>query len=74
LASCASNPPLLQTQFVTPPATLLQPTPKPVFAGRTNLDLATYALDLKDALQSCNDDKAALRNWINKVSNGRPAH
>lgn len=46
-----------------PPAVLLQEVPAPGLRGRTNADLAEWALELKAALKLANEDKAQLREW-----------
>lgn len=43
------------------PAYLTAETPVPLWTGATNADLVEYALDLRQALGSCNADKAAIR-------------
>lgn len=43
------------------PAYLTAETPVPLWSGSTNADLVVYALDLRQALESCNADKAAIR-------------
>lgn len=48
---------------MTPPAALMQQTPAPTMGGRTNGVLLDYALDVRAALDQCNADKAALREW-----------
>lgn len=60
LTACASNP----VTAPVPPAGLLQPCPNPPFAGRTNGDLARYALALRGYLDDCNADKAALSEYF----------
>lgn len=46
-----------------PPASLLLPCPKPIVEVLTNGDLATLSVELGQALDACNDDKQALRDW-----------
>jgi hypothetical protein len=58
-ASCA--------QFQLPPAELLADCQEPAASVSTNGLLAKYALDLRTALRSCNDDKAALREWAKEI-------
>lgn len=43
------------------PAYLTEPTPAPVLAGDTNLDLVGHVFDWQAALGACNADKAAIR-------------
>ena len=38
-----------------------EPTPAPVLAGDTNLDLVGHVFDWQAALGACNADKAAIR-------------
>lgn len=43
------------------PTYLTKPTPAPVLAGDTNLDLVGHVFDWQAALGACNADKAAIR-------------
>ena len=43
------------------PTYLTEPTPAPVLAGDTNLDLVGHVFDWQAALGACNADKAAIR-------------
>ena len=43
------------------PMYLTEPTPAPVLAGDTNLDLVGHVFDWQAALGACNADKAAIR-------------
>ena len=43
------------------PVYLTEPTPAPVLAGDTNLDLVGHVFDWQAALGACNADKAAIR-------------
>lgn len=38
-------------------------------ALKQNLDLVLYILDLQKRLSACNADKAALRDWQQRLSN-----
>lgn len=60
------------TQYLLalPPAELLQDCPIPMDPIPTNADLARRDAARKAALVSCNDDKAALREWAR--SKGTP--
>jgi len=53
---------------VMPPDALMQPTPRPVFNGTTNGDMLEHAMDLRHAVDACNADKAALRDWARGTS------
>jgi hypothetical protein len=63
LSGCAAlSPP----PAATPPWALLEDCPTPTAQVRTNGDLVRHIRALRDALRSCNDDKAALRSWAEK--------
>lgn len=47
-----------------PPAVYLQDVPEPQMRGKTNGDLAAWAIDLREALRQSNSDKSALRDWL----------
>lgn len=69
MALCAcSGHPTVRTELYSPspPLLLLVDTvpPEPPEAGNTNLDLLVYALDVELALQSCNQDKAHVREYF----------
>ena len=53
---------VVQKQY--PPDAWMAACEYPVFRGTTNKDLLNYALDLQVALHTCNQDKAALREWV----------
>lgn len=59
LAGCATK----YAQQTLPPEHLLLPCPVPAVQAETNGALARTVLAFKRALQDCNDDKAALREW-----------
>lgn len=61
LVGCGSVP--AKVEKMVPPVELLADCPiqEPTF--RTNRELAEYAQGLKYALESCNHDKSALREW-----------
>ncbi|MDR2945911.1 MAG: hypothetical protein LBV79_04100 [Candidatus Adiutrix sp.] len=46
-----------------PPVVYLQDIDEPKLAGRTNGDLAEWAVELRAALRQANADKKALREW-----------
>ena len=47
-----------------PPVVLLQDVPEPALRGKTNGDLAAWALELREAVRLGNSDKRALREWV----------
>jgi hypothetical protein len=49
--------------FPPPPAARLQDVPIPPFRGKTNDDLMSHVLDLREAIKQSNLDKAALRKF-----------
>lgn len=50
-----------------PPAQLLAPCPIPAEPkGHSNGDLALWGNETRESLQSCDADKAALRDWATK--------
>ncbi len=51
-----------------PPAVYLQDVPEPQMRGRTNGDLANWALELREALRQSNGDKKALREWGERLA------
>lgn len=48
-----------------PPTVYMQEIAEPKLTGKTNADIANYAVELKSALRLANSDKAALRQWLN---------
>jgi hypothetical protein len=63
LAGCSTPP-----RSASPPASLLAPCVGPSAQGlKTNADLVRHVVDLRGALASCNDDKAALRVWAKEL-------
>lgn len=65
LAACATPAP--QMARILPPAELLQPCEEPQHALSTTGDLVPYALDLREALRACNQDKRLLREWAGEA-------
>lgn len=64
VASCATPPaPAPEVIRLTPPAALLEPTEIPPYRGRTNGDLAEWAVQCIGAIEEANADKAAIRRW-----------
>lgn len=58
---CAAK---VQTQVIrNVPEALIADTPVPVLKGSTNKDLLFFAIELKDALERSNRDKAGIRKW-----------
>lgn len=49
--------------YAEPPAILTEETPAPVWSGRTNKDLIPHVQNLRLALDQCNADKQAIRDW-----------
>lgn len=68
LAGCGTQPP--QYVWALPPAALLEDCPIPMDPIPTNGDLARRDAARKAALERCNADKAALREWAD--SKGTP--
>lgn len=54
--------PVVQTVAI--PDTLLTETPVPEFKGMLNADLVLHIRELERAVQSCNDDKASAREFV----------
>ena len=68
MSACGGKP-CPAARPMMPPAVYLQDVPEPVLKGKTNGDLAAWALELRQALALANSDKAALREW----AAGQPA-
>ena len=68
LAGCASPSP--QVIRMLPPVELIQDCSVPQMQVRTNGDMAVHIVDLRSALKSCNNDKAALRDWAKESDGG----
>jgi len=54
----------VELQRVHPPGALLAPCPVPTLTGETNAALLDWALTLRERLEACDADKAALRRWV----------
>lgn len=52
---------------IRPPDLLMQPCGKPVFTGHTYGDLVHHAVELRESLDLCDQDKTALRKWAEGV-------
>lgn len=65
LAGCATKPP--QVVRIAPPEPLLAPCKAPDVDLRTNRALAESFLAIRRALQECDDDKTALREWAKEA-------
>lgn len=67
LTACAvPSTPTTQTVLIAPPAHLMEPTPEPPKPREwTNGELAQWIERLKAALQSANDDKRAIKDFVN---------
>ena len=63
LVGCSAQPRLV---LIPPPAELLADCPIPMGPIPTNGDLARRDAARKAALEACNADKAALREWASK--------
>lgn len=63
LTACSSKP-CPPARPMKPPAVYLQDVPEPQMRGKTNGDLAAWALELREAVRMGNSDKAALRTWV----------
>lgn len=61
MAGCASTH-AIKVQHIYPEQLFLD-CPTPSVEARTNGELARTLMDFRSALQTCNDDKAALREW-----------
>lgn len=55
---------------IVPPADLTQACQEPAGSVQTNQELATYLLDLRDALRGCNAQLSSLRGWITHTQKG----
>ena len=66
VTSCARLPAKAERVQTTPPETLADPLPLPVYDGTTNEDLLNYCLDRVWAIKACNVDKGALDIWIQR--------
>ncbi|MDR2946314.1 MAG: hypothetical protein LBV79_06180 [Candidatus Adiutrix sp.] len=74
LCSTACGPkPCPPARPTLPPVVYLQAIEEPRLAGRTNGDLAEWAVNLRTALRQANSDKAALRKWLNSLPPENPA-
>jgi len=62
-AACATH----ETRTVTVPATLLAECPVPEWSGKTYRDLAELAERRKTALDDCNAQLEAARDYQNRV-------
>ena len=65
-SGCGNKPPAMVDVPCAPPTVLLQSAPAPVLGGRTNGDLAAYAVELQNALRLCDNDKRLLREWLDR--------
>lgn len=55
-----------KTVEVYPPEQYTTNTNEPAIKGNKTSDLVMYAINQKAAIQSCNADKKAIREWGNK--------
>jgi hypothetical protein len=66
LTGCGSlRPP--EVRVLTPPGALLEDCTYTETPLSTNADLARAYLGLRNALDLCNNDKEALREWVQRV-------
>lgn len=67
LTACAApSIPATQTVLIRPPAQLMEPTPEPPLPQQwTNGELAAWIERLRAALRSANDDKQAIKDFVN---------
>lgn len=69
LTACATpSTPAPQIVRVSPPPHLLEPTPEPAKPlSWTNGELASWIQRLQQALKSANDDKQAIKDFVNGI-------
>lgn len=65
LMGCSTVVPVTDKAY--PPASLVQDCPVPRYRIELNKDLAEAIVLLKGALSACNNDKAALRLWMEDI-------
>lgn len=70
LAGCTTMK-VPETIVLTPPASLLKDCQYVQGALKTNRDLLMAYKGAMEALELCNNDKAALREWVREVHEGR---
>jgi len=66
MGGCASKQeliPITKLIELRAPKHLTKPTSVPAWRGATNQDLIEYVLELKEALNMCNADKAGVREF-----------
>lgn len=66
LTACSAKP-CPPARSMLPPVVLMQEVPEPRLRGRTNGDLLSWSLDLREALRLANSDKAELRRWAGNL-------
>ena len=64
LTACAK--PCPPARPMLPPVVYLQDEPEPKLTGKSNADLANWAIELREAVRQSNSDKAALREWADR--------
>lgn len=67
---CATLTKTAPPVVIVPPADLTQVCQEPAGSVQTNQELATYLLDLRDALRGCNAQLSSLRDWITHTQKG----
>lgn len=70
LSGCSTTEYVTVTETVVkkqyPPEHWLAECGSPVFIGNSNQDLMDYVLVMRTALNKCNEDKAALKEWAER--------
>lgn len=67
LPGCSQTVEVVDSPSPTPPMTLLQPCPAPQVEVVTHRDLVRLVLELGDALDRCDADKAAMRAFYEEL-------
>lgn len=69
LSGCGSTQ--IVERPVGPPTAFLGKTTVDLPVGRTNADLARTAVLYREALESCNADKAIIAEWAKDIQEGK---
>lgn len=67
LAACSTPSQLPPTPQAKPSPEWLEPVPEPKLAGRSNGDLAAWALALREALREANSNLGAVKRWAESL-------